>query len=133
MSKNPVVHFEMPAKDKNRVKKFYEDVFGWQMVLTGEEFGGYLLANTTEVDEKTQRPKEPGAINGGFFDYDEKTPGRTIPSVVISVDNIEESMKMVQEAGGTVEGKPQDIPGIGMWVVFIDCEGNRVSMLQPSR
>ncbi|WP_394295705.1 VOC family protein [Candidatus Methanoperedens nitratireducens] len=26
---NPVVHFEMPAKDKGRMRKFYETAFGW--------------------------------------------------------------------------------------------------------
>lgn len=128
---NPVVHFEMPAKDRERVKKFYEEAFDWQMQVMGEDFGNYVVAQTTETDPKTTRPTTPGAINGGFFGYDEKTPGRNIPSVVISVDNIEEAINMVEKAGGKVEGKPQDIPGIGMWVVFIDSEGNRVSMLQP--
>lgn len=126
---NSVIHFEMPAKDRARAKKFYEEVFGWQMTQTGEDFGNYLLAVTTESDDKG--PKNPGAINGGFFDYDEKIPGRTTPSVVISVDKINESMEMVKKSGGTIEGEPQNIPGIGLWVVFIDSEGNRVSMIQP--
>ena len=29
---NPVVHFEMPGADMDRMKKFYEETFGWQMV-----------------------------------------------------------------------------------------------------
>lgn len=129
---NPVVHFEMPAKDRERVKKFYEEAFGWEMQLMGEDFGNYVVATTTPTDPKTTRPTEPGAINGGFFGYDEKEPGRQYPSVVISVHNIEEAMEMVKKAGGKVEGLPQDIPTIGKWVVFIDSEGNRVSMLQAS-
>ena len=67
MKMNPVVHFEMPVEDKARVKKFYETVFGWQMQQMGQEMGEYILASTTEVDEKTQQPKTPGAINGGFI------------------------------------------------------------------
>ncbi len=51
MKMNPVVHFEMPAKDKARTKKFYEEVFGWQMTQMGPEMGDYLLAGTTPVDE----------------------------------------------------------------------------------
>jgi predicted enzyme related to lactoylglutathione lyase len=32
MSKmNPVVHFEMPAKDNKRVADFYTKAFGWKM------------------------------------------------------------------------------------------------------
>jgi len=130
MKKNPVVHFEMPAKDRERVKKFYEEAFGWGMQVMGEDFGNYVVATTTETDPKTTRPTTPGAINGGFFGYDEKTPGRNVPSVVISVDDINAAMEDIKKAGGTVEGEPQNIPGIGMWVVFTDSEGNRVSMLQ---
>ena len=43
MKMNPVVHFEMPATYNKRVKKFYENVFGWEMQQMGEEMGNYLL------------------------------------------------------------------------------------------
>jgi predicted enzyme related to lactoylglutathione lyase len=39
----------------------------------------------------------------------------------------------VEKAGGQVLGEPSDIPGVGSYVAFLDTEGNRVSMLQPSR
>jgi predicted enzyme related to lactoylglutathione lyase len=42
-------------------------------------------------------------------------------------------MKKVTDAGGKIIGEPQEIPGIGLWVVFTDSEGNRVSMLQSTR
>lgn len=129
-AKNPVVHFEMPAKDRERVKKFYEEAFDWKMQLMGKDFGNYVVAQTTDTDENNM-VKTPGTINGGFFEYDDKTPGRTTPSVVISVDNMDEALEKVKRAGGKIEGKPQEIPTIGMWVVFIDSEGNRVSMIEP--
>src|SRR5438477_530556 len=94
---NPVVHFEMPAKDKKRVSEFYSQVFGWQMNQLGSEMGNYLLAQTTETDANNM-VKTPGAINGGFFDYQNKT-GFDVPHLVISVDNIEEAMKKVEELG----------------------------------
>jgi hypothetical protein len=53
--------------------------------------------------------------------------------VVIAVENIKEHMKTVEKAGGKVLGEPMDIPGVGLYVSFIDTEGNRVSMLQPQR
>lgn len=37
----------------------------------------------------------------------------------------------VAEAGGKVLGEPIEIPGIGQYVLFVDTEDNRVSMLQP--
>jgi len=27
---DPVIHFELPAEDTERVRKFYESAFGWQ-------------------------------------------------------------------------------------------------------
>lgn len=133
---NRVVHFEMPTKDKKRTAEFYSKVFGWQMTQLGAEMGNYLLAGTTPVDEN-RMPTEPGAINGGFFEYQDK-PGFDVPHLVIAVDNIEESMKEVEEAGGKIiggasgPGKIDDIPGIGRYISFEDSEGNHVGMLQPT-
>jgi len=33
MKRSPVVHFEMPYENSERVKAFYENVFGWKMNL----------------------------------------------------------------------------------------------------
>jgi predicted enzyme related to lactoylglutathione lyase len=44
---NPVVHFEMPYEDPNRVANFYKAAFGWKMKMTGAEMGNYVLAHTT--------------------------------------------------------------------------------------
>lgn len=129
MKMSPVVHFEMPAEDKSRVKKFYEEAFGWQMQQMGKEFGDYLLATTTPTDPKTTRPIDPGAINGGFFNKGEYGD---MPHLIISVDNLREQMEIVKNSGGTIDGEPSDIPGIGKFVMFRDTEGNRVGMLQPA-
>jgi uncharacterized protein len=127
---NPVVHFEMPAEDRKRMADFYTRVFGWQAQLLGEEMGNYVTVATTEMDEHG-RPKMPGAINGGFYQKRDDMPAQ-YPSIVIAVDDIRESMKKVADASGNVLGEPMEIPGVGWYVSFIDTEGNRVSLLQPS-
>jgi uncharacterized protein len=127
---NPVVHFEMPAEDRRRMAEFYTKVFGWKTEQLGEDMGNYVLAFTTDSDEKG--PKKPGAINGGFFQKTGDMPAQ-YPSVVIAVENVKEHMKSLQDAGGKVLGEPMDIPGIGLYVSFLDSEGNRVGMIQPSR
>ena len=139
MSKmNPVVHFEMPAENQKRMAEFYTKTFGWKIQQLGAEMGNYMVVSTSETDEKTMRPKEAGMINGGFYQNtdDMNSPN---PSVVIAVDDIRESMKKVAEAGGKIlggdpnkPGEPGDIPGVGLYCSFIDTEGNRVGMLQPS-
>ena len=137
MSKmDPVVHFEMPAKNKKRVADFYSKVFGWQMQTLGPEMGNYVLAGTVETDDK-RMPKTPGAINGGFFDYQDKE-GFNVPHIVISVDNLEEAMKKVEAEGGKILGGAKgpgtidDIQGIGRYIAFTDSEGNHVGMLEAS-
>ncbi|MBI2031554.1 MAG: VOC family protein [Candidatus Levybacteria bacterium] len=125
---NPVVHFEMPARDKKRTKKFYETVFGWEMTQLGKDMGSYLLATTTPLD-KNRMHKKKGAINGGFFQWG---PEGKIPHIVISVDNLKKHMETVKKSGGKIQGKPMDIPDIGQFVMFKDTEGNMVGMLQPT-
>lgn len=126
-SSHPVVHFEMPYEDADRVATFYEKAFNWKMNRFGEDMGNYIMAHTAETDENNMI-KTPGAINGGFYP---KRPDAPQPGITISVENIQDAMNNVIEAGGKVFGEPMDIPGVGLYVAFSDTEGNCASMLQP--
>ena len=66
MSKNPVVHFEMPYEDADRAAQFYSQAFGWNMNNLGEQMGGYITADTADTDEN-RMVKTPGTINGGLY------------------------------------------------------------------
>ncbi len=35
--------------------------------------------------------------------------------------------------GSQGEGKPDDIPEVGLYVTIVDTEGNKVGMLQPAQ
>ena len=140
MKMSPVVHFEMGYNDKDRMVKFYETVFGWKGQAMGPEMGDYVVAQTTATDENGM-VSTPGNINGGFYRKTDN-PGSHPPSVVISVDNINEAIEEVKKGGGKILGgmnekgehtmEPQMIPGVGLWISIEDTEGNRVSMLQPN-
>ena len=123
---NPVVHFEMPYTDNARVAKFYKSAFGWDMQYL-PEMGSYVLATTSPVD-KNQMHLKKGAINGGFYP---KSKTAKTTHLVISVDNLEEHMKLVKKSGGKILGKPMDIPEVGKFVMCKDTEGNKIGMLQP--
>jgi predicted enzyme related to lactoylglutathione lyase len=125
---DPVVHFEMPYEDKVRMTQFYQSVFGWQTRMLDEEMHNYVLATTTEIDETG--PINPGAINGGFFPKRADRPGQ-FPSVIIRVEDMKKAMNNITKAGGIILGEPMNIPHIGLYLSFIDTEGNRVSILQP--
>ena len=127
---NPVVHFEFPYDNRERIARFYQSAFGWQLQMLGEEMGNYVLATTATSDAKPGSPA--GAINGGFYQRNKDWPAQ-YPSVVIAVPDVKEAMKKITAAGGKVLGEPMEIPGVGAYVSFEDTEGNRVSMLQPRK
>lgn len=119
---NKVVHFEIPADDKERMKKFYSGVFEWQ-VRDDEMPGGviYTSAVTTPTDETTFTPKEPGSINGALIDRDEKLKS---PIITIDVDSIDEYLKKIEAAGGKKVSEKGEVPGMGFYAYFQDTEGN---------
>jgi uncharacterized protein len=132
---NPVVHFEMPYENRDRMVDFYAKAFGWESKLYGPEMGNYVVAITAEHGEDGM-PIKPGMINGGFYQKIDD-PISHHPSVVIAVEDIREAMKKVAESGGKVigggnkKGEPDDIPDVGLYISILDTEGNRVGMLQP--
>ena len=140
MSMNPVVHFEMGYFDPERMKKFYETAFSWKLQQMGADMGNYVVAHTSETDEKGM-VKTPGTINGGFYQKTDNALSHP-PSVVIAVQDIRSAMKAVEAAGGKILGamdqsgapsmEPMMIPGVGLWISFQDPEQNRVSLLQPA-
>ncbi|MCB0689605.1 MAG: VOC family protein [Saprospiraceae bacterium] len=118
----------MPTKDRERVSKFYSETFGWNMIPMGEDMGNYIMAHTADTDEKGMIA-QPGAINGGFYESKEENEP---PHLVIVVDNVDEHIELVKNAGGEVLGEPMDIPGVGRFVMIKDTEGNKVAILQPA-
>jgi uncharacterized protein len=129
---SPVIHFEIPAQNMVRIRKFYESAFGWQTTQLSPEMGNFVLAYTTETDEN-RVPKKAGAINGGFY---EKTESDQHIRLTILVDDIREAMEKIKAAGGRILGggqklgEPFELPGVGLFATFIDTEGNLVSIYQ---
>jgi uncharacterized protein len=117
-----VVHFEIPVDDADRARAFYGSTFDWG-IQPMEEYD-YTLALTTPIDEKTQVPTEPGAINGGLRPRTAETP---TPRIVIQVDSIDESLKKIEEGGTTVSPRAE-MPGMGAYAYFKDTEGNLLGL-----
>jgi len=127
---DPVVHFEMPYDNRDRIAKFYSTVFGWELKMYGEEMGNYVVATTAKPGGPSRPDAAAGAIGGGFFQRKADWPGQT-PSIVIAVQDIRAAMKKVNDNGGETLGDPMTIPEVGEYVGFYDTEKNRVSLLQP--
>lgn len=123
---NSIVHFEIPVDSPEESKKFYSEVFGWNI----SQWGGqdYWMAETTEMDKETQRPKNPGAgINGGIM----KREGElTSPILTITVEDIDEHLKKIEAAGGTTLKGKQSIGEMGWTAYFKDNQGNIMGLWQ---
>ncbi len=109
---NAIVHFEIPADDVKRAKKFYETALGWK--ITDPWKMDYFLVET--------KKKEEEGINGGLMKR--KAPGQTFINYLM-VDSIDAYCKKVEKAGGAVVVPKQEIgQGMGWIAVFTDTEGN---------
>lgn len=120
-----VVHFEIPVDDLARAKEFYGSAFGWGL-QTMEEMD-YTIVMTTPIDEQTQMPTEPGAINGGMMKRSAETPN---PVLTIGVDSVDDALKQVEAGGGSVVTPKTPIPGMGAFAYFKDTEGNVVGVFE---
>ena len=76
-------------EDLDRAKNFYGSIFGWRLQTTPMEGGEYTTVMTTPVDQQTQMPTEPGAINGGLMQRTESTPS---PVITIDVEAIDDAL-----------------------------------------
>ncbi len=125
-----VVHFEIPTDDLDRAKSFYGSVFGWELQTVPMNEGEYTSVITTDVDEQTQQPTEPGAINGGMFVRNESSV--TSPVITIDVDGIDDALKQVEAEGGTTVTPRTAIPGMGAFAYFKDPEGNVLGLWETT-
>lgn len=120
-----VVHFEIPADDQDRAREFYGAAFDWRLDVMPEL--QYTNVLTTPVDEQTQQPREPGAINGGMF---ERTGDLAHPIITVDVDDIDASVERGKAAGGSIALPKLPVPGIG-WLAYLkDPDGNIFGMMQ---
>ncbi len=122
-----VVHFELPADDVARAKKFYETAFGWQ-TQDVPEFK-YTMLRSVETDPKTQMPVEAGAINGGMYQRDSEMPH---PLIYMGVVDIEASLEKIKAAGGEVLRGKMPVGDMGFIANFKDSEGNILGLWQQA-
>jgi hypothetical protein len=126
-----LVHFELPADNLTRAKKFYEEIFDWKITEWDMPDGSkYLGVNTVETDEKTHLPKEPGAINGGIIERSQMTKA---PIFAMHVSSIDDYIPKIEAAGGSVVKAKTDIMGMGFYAYATDSEGNVIGLWEDAK
>jgi len=136
---NRVVHFEIHASDVEASKKFYSDVFGWQLQQMGPEYENYVLVITGPgPDEMAKGVKmEDIGINGGMMMRNAPKPpmdgvGPNAFVCIIGVDNIDVYFEKAKKAGGVVAMDKMDVPNVGKLAYFKDPDGNLFGIIEPA-
>ena len=108
----PVVHWALTAKDPERQKRFYGELFSWTV---GE---GFIM----DIPAGLGGP-EPGPA--GHIQ-----PGEPGFSLFVQVRSIAETLARTVELGGEVKGEPFDVPNGPTLCPIADPEGNPLMLVQ---
>ena len=109
----PVVHWALTAKDPEKQKAFYSQLFSWTI---GD---GFIM----DIPAGLGGP-EPGP--GGHIQPGD-TPGVTL---YVQVRDIAETVARAVELGGSSTGDPFDVPGGPTICPIADPEGNPLMLVQ---
>ncbi len=121
---DPVQHFEIPAEDMDRARKFYIELFGWEFRdMEGVE---YSMIITSPSDEQAL-PLRGGNVNGGLF---KRTARGQTPLIVITVPSLAEYLDRVILAGGRIVMESQRMGDFGLFAKIEDSEGNIIGLWQ---
>ncbi len=107
-----ICHFEIPADDVERAKKFYGELFGWQIEkLPKEDY--WLFKPTGGMAEE--------GIGGGMMKR--MMPQQQI-TVYFDVPSMDEYLEKVKKLGGQVVVPKSPVPEMGYYAICLDTENN---------
>jgi predicted enzyme related to lactoylglutathione lyase len=116
---NRIVHFEIHCPDMARAKKYYEDLFGWQI----SKWEGPVEYYVVRTGDKSQT-----GIDGGMMPSRDGQP-RTVNTV--QVTNLDDMVKQAVAKGGKNVVPKMAIPTVGWLAYCTDPGGNLFGMMQP--
>jgi uncharacterized protein len=122
-----IIHFEIPANNVEKLRSFYEEVFGWKITLVEGPLE-YWIIETVPVDPNGTNIR-PG-VNGGM--YKKQIPDSK-PINYFSVESISDFLDKIIQSGGKVTQPKQEVPEVGWIAAAEDPEGNQFALLQPLR
>jgi|ERR687892_364042 predicted enzyme related to lactoylglutathione lyase len=115
-----IVHFEIPSENIERSKRFYNEMFGWNI----EKWPGsekmpdgmeYWMITTT--DDKGNK-----SLTGGMMKR-QNLQQQGITNYV-GVKSVQEHSSKVEQLGGKVVMPKTPVPGMGYFAVCTDTENN---------
>ena len=117
-----IVHFEIPADELERAKKFYAELFSWKIEKYPGSMEYWMITTTNEKGEK--------AIDGGMMKR--QNPQQPI-TAYIDVPSIDEYAGKVEKLGGKVIVPKTAIPDVGYFAVCLDTENNSFAIWENDK
>ena len=117
-----IVHFDLPADDPERAKKFYEKLFDWKFNKVPMPTPYYLI-------ETKDSEGNPG-IRGGMGKRG--LPGQQV-SNYIGVPSVEDYLEKVKELGGNIFMPKTAVSGWGYLAICVDTENNTFGLWEEDR
>jgi uncharacterized protein len=126
-----IVHFEIPADDVARARKFYSNLFGWKIekieIKKDGETMDYWMISTSSGENSNEKSSH---LEGGLI----KRQHPQQPNLnYISVSSIDEYSNKVEELGGKVVLPKTEIRGYGFFAVCIDTENNAFALWESKK
>lgn len=118
---NRPVHFEIPAKEPEKLAKFYTDVFGWQFMKAPIPGMDYWLCKTGT---------EGAGINGAIMPR--QNPEHNLTNY-INVANLDATVEKATKAGAKVALAKMPVPGVGFVACLIDPQGNMCGLWEQEK
>lgn len=117
-----IVHFDLPADDLERAKKFYENLFDWKFNKVPMPTPFYLIE--TKDHEGNQ------GVRGGMGKR--MLPGQTI-SNYIDVPSVDEYLAKVKKLGGNIIMPKTAVSGWGYQAICVDTENNKFGLWEEGK
>ena len=115
----PVIHFEISARDSEAITNFYTSLFGWSVDANNPM--NYGLTMTKDGDM---------GIDGGIYQQMNAEDASGI-RIYAQVDDAQAYLDRAVELGGKAVGAAMEVPGAGIMVgMFLDPEGNLFGVVQ---
>jgi predicted enzyme related to lactoylglutathione lyase len=116
----PVVHFEIMGKDGEALKRYYGELFGWEIDSNNPMNYGIIDREKTLGDDGI-------GIGGGIGQVPEGAPGAA--TFYVQVPDVEASLAKAESLGGTrIMGPDQVMEGLVIGI-FLDPEGHQIGVL----
>jgi predicted enzyme related to lactoylglutathione lyase len=133
---NRVIHFEVQADDIERAKKFYSNVFGWEIKKWGGDKPDTDYGVSMEYWGLVTGKSNPG-IDGGLYKRSDSPRKMNSFDCTIQVSDMDKAIAAVKANGGQIqpyEGKEKwEMEKLGWFSRAVDSEGNVFGLMQPTQ